>query len=82
MHNLDPRSAEVRGTSENGKRLRLERSWSLKSSFCRRRRVHVAVQECADDDAGRGGAEVSIPLEDATRDLRAEDGALGIDAGG
>ena len=51
-------------------------------SFAGRRRVHVAVQERADDDTRRGGAEVSIPLEDAPRDLRAEDGALGIDAGG
>ena len=50
--------------------------------FAGRRRVHVAVQERADNDARRGGAEVSIPLEDAPGDLRAEDGALGIDAGG
>ena len=78
-----PFGRSLRGTSENGKRLHLERSdLNSEMSFAARRRVHVAVQERADDDTRRGGAEVSIPLEDAPRDLRAEDGALGIDAGG
>ena len=84
MHNLEaPPFGRSQRDFGNGKRLRLKRS-DLNSEmfFAGRRRVHVAVQERADNDARRGGAEVSIPLEDAPGDLRAEDGALGIDAGG
>ena len=85
MHNLEaPPFGQVSEGLRKTENVYVSNALDLNSemSFAGRRRVHVAVQERADDDARRGGAEVSIPLEDATRDLRAEDGAVGIDAGG